>query len=290
MKQFEAKVFDKVKYRLGEGPVFDPRNKVLSWVDISGGLFCYSKIEEDKLTYIKSVSFGQMVGAAIPAEETGKYIVAATDGLYILDTETNKYDLYYETNKIYEPYQRSNDAKADPEGRLYFGSIVYDGKSEEKGNLFVIDKVKEVKIAQKDTKLSNGMAWSKDKKKFYFSDSLEHAVFVYDYDYKTGEITNRKVLFKISSGIPDGMCIDSDDNLWLSIWGGRRVEKRCSKTGQKLAEIKVDAENVTCCTFMGETNKLIITTSGDGKEGEFDGCIFICETDSIGVNPSFFVK
>ena len=36
MKTYTAKVFDKTKYALGEGPYYDPRFKRFSWVDILG--------------------------------------------------------------------------------------------------------------------------------------------------------------------------------------------------------------------------------------------------------------
>jgi gluconolactonase len=83
---------------------------------------------------------------------------------------------------------------------------------------------------QADTKISNGLTWSSDRKKFYFSDTLQYAVFEYDYNLETGEISNRKVLFKPeeSRDMTDGMCIDSEDNLWVAFWGGSRIEERSS--------------------------------------------------------------
>ena len=59
------------------------------------------------------------------------------------------------------------------------------------------------------------MAFSSDRKHFFFSDSLEYAIFRYDYNIDDGSIANREVLFNVEDGVPDGMCIDSEDNLYL---------------------------------------------------------------------------
>ena len=172
---------------------------------------------------------------------------------------------------------------------MYFGSSVLDD-SEPSGNLFRYDKGS-VKVMEANTKISNGMAWSKDKKKFYFSDSPFNAIFEYDYDINTGDLTNRRVLCEITNGVPDGLCIDDEDNLWIAIWGGRRVEHRSGATGELLGVIEVDANNVTSCCFYGENyDKLLITSSGDNEDGAGDGRIFTCKVEARGLKADVFVK
>ena len=172
-------------------------------------------------------------------------------------------------------WQRCNDAKKDPAGRLYFGTSSLDEKLGIGGNLYCLEN-DNIRVLEKDTKIANGMAWDRDSKKFFFADSGEHVVFVYDYDIDTGNISGKRELFKITDGVPDGMCIDDDDNLFVAVWGGYRIEKRSSKTGELLAVIELLAENVTSCCFI-EKHKLFITTSGEGLSGERDGKVFSCE-------------
>ncbi|MCR5654523.1 MAG: SMP-30/gluconolactonase/LRE family protein, partial [Lachnospiraceae bacterium] len=152
--------------------------------------------------------------------------------------------------------------------------IVYDGGAQH-GALYSYMNG-EVTKRQAETKLSNGMAWNKAATKFYFSDSDEKAVFVYDYDRWSGDITNRKVLFEVTDGVPDGMCIDQNDNVWVAIWGGSRLELHDGVSGDKLAKIAVPAKQVTSCCFL-EDNKLFITTASEGVDGELDGCLFTCD-------------
>ena len=282
MKTYSAKVFSTDKYELGESPFYDVRTKTLSWVDITKGTFFTQKIDDvNPAGEKKSFCFEKPIGAAVPAENPGSYIIAGTDALYLLENETAT--PVKNLSDYYKAYQRSNDAKSDPAGRLWFGSSVDDDVHEASGNLFCLDKGKVI-CRQPDTKISNGMAWSHDRKKFYFSDSLQYAVFVYDYDLSSGEISNRKVLFKVENAVTDGMCIDSEDNLWVAFWGGHRIEQRSGKDGSLLATVNVEAANVTSCCFIGSNlDTLFITTSRRNQNGKYDGCLFTCKVDVKGL-------
>ena len=294
MKIYTAQIFSQEKYLLGESPFYDPRTKTISWVDIMDKKFFTLGSDGVRKTF----SFNQAIGAAVPTEKEDCYLIAGTDGLYLQNidasgSESRATTLLTNLKDYYEAYQRSNDAKADPAGRLFFGSSVDDNIHEASGNLFYMDTAGDGKITirQPDTKISNGMAWSADRKKFYFSDTLQYAVFSYDYDLKTGEISNRQILFKPeeNNGLTDGMCIDAEDNLWVAFWGGHRIEQRSTKDGSLLSVINVDAKNVTSCCFIGdELDTLFITTSGNAQTGEHDGCCFTCKVDVKGCSCDYF--
>jgi gluconolactonase len=284
MESFKAQALGMAKYLLGEAPFYDHRTGKCSFVDIIAGKLY---IIDNEVT-MRMVDFGQPVGAAVPGPNPGEYVVAAKDGLYLYDGK--EISPIKDLTDTYENYQRSNDAKADPKGRLWFGSVSGDDDHGPSGNLYCYDKGN-VSVKQPDTKIANGMAWNGDRTKFYFSDSLEHGVFAYDYDNETGAISGKELLFEVTDGVPDGMCIDSDDNLWLAVWGGKRIEKRSSKTGELLAIVDVPAEHVTSCCFFGpELDTLFITTSGDGLTGDYDGCLFTCKVDCRGCSADFFEK
>ena len=284
MKNYTATLFSKEKYQLGESPFYDSRTKTLSWVDIPEGKLFTLGADGSRHVY----SYGQAIGSAVPAEKPGTYLIAGTDGLYLEKADGSSPLLIQDLSEYYESYQRSNDVKADPAGRVFFGSSVDDDIHPASGNLFCLDPLagRKIEVLQANTKISNGMAWSRDHKKFYFSDTLEYAVFEYDYDITSGKISNRKILFKAEEGkgLTDGMCIDADDNLWVAFWGGSRIEQRSTKDGSLLATVKVDAKNVTsCCFFSDGLDTLFITTSGRDQKGEFDGCLFTCKVEASGV-------
>ncbi len=281
MKTFIAEPLIRTKYLLGESPFYDPRTGKSSFVDIiAGKLYIFSDLEK-----ITCTDFGQQIGAAVLSGNPGEYVVCGTDGLFLFDgKEISK---VRDMTDCYEDYQRSNDAKADPCGRLFLGSSVWKDGQEPLGNLYRVDK-NGIKVIQENTRISNGMAWSGDRSRFFFSDSPYHAIFAYDYDETTGDITNRRELFKIEDGVPDGMCIDTEDNLWVAVWGGSRIEKRSSVTGELLGIVKVPALNTTSCCFCGDDlDTLLITSSGDGLDGECDGYVFTCKVDAKGCPPDY---
>ena len=281
MELYTAINVDTDKYGLGESPYYDPRFNRYSWVDINNNTLWTMKdgVKE-------AFNLGQPIGAAVPMKNSDGFLLAAMDGLYILND--GQATVYRDLTKVFKPYWRSNDAKADHFGRLWFGASVADDDHEAEGNLYLL-RGNDIECMVPETKISNGMAWSGDRKSFFFSDSLKHAVFKYDFNDVDGTISGKKILFEVSNGISDGLTIDADDNLWVAFWGGHRIEKRSGETGEKLAEIIVAAENVTSCCFSGENmNTLFITTSGDGKKGEHDGCLFKCEVDAVGLEPDYW--
>lgn len=280
MKGYQAEVFLNHPFGLGEGPIYDPRFDRLTWVDINKGeLWMITKGESPK-----SFQVGQPIGAAVPIADSEDMLLALKDGLYRYGA--GKLTLIEDMKSYYQDFRRSNDAKADPRGRLWFGSLTMDDGMEDSGSLYCYD-VGRIIVKEAQTKISNGMAWNKDGTRFYFSDTPYHAVFVYDFDIETGEIKNRRILADMGEGLPDGLCIDDEDNLWIAIWGGHRVEKRSGKTGELLEVIHVDATNVTSCTFCEDM--LYITTSGEGLTGAHEGCVFRCKVNARGVAPDYVI-
>ena len=280
MKEYQAKILVPEKHELAESPFYDAQRDRLSWVDITAKkLYTLSGGKKE------CFDLGEQTGAAIPLRDGG-FLLAGEKSLRMFSN--GKLRELADMTGLYRDYQRSNDAKADPFGRVFFGSSVMDGDGHEaSGNLFRYDHGK-VAVMQRDTRISNGMAWSRDRKTFYFSDSLYYAVFAYDYDPETGDLSNRRELFRIEGGCPDGMCIDTQDRLWVAVWGGRRIECRNTATGEMEAAVRVPAEHVSSCCFFGkDLNRLFITTSGSGLQGETDGFLFECAVDAKGTENDY---
>jgi gluconolactonase len=144
--------------------------------------------------------------------------------------------------------------------------------------------------------ISNGMDWSVDKTKMYFIDTLSMKVELFDYN--NGQISNRRTLVEISDGMgyPDGMCSDSEDNIWVAFWMGSCVRGFDGKTGKQIAEIKLPVQKVTSCCFAGEKlDQLIITTAVGNPGEEMDlnqypqaGFIFIATPGVTGKKTNLF--
>ena len=280
MKKLE--LLSDIKNGLGEGPYYHSKTKNISWVDIINKKLYIL----DEKNNIKEVLFPEKIGAAIPLNSGDGYIACCESKLFLY--KDNKITEYVDISSISPKGMRSNDAKVDALGRLYF-SIINDSLKDSVGALYVYDKGK-IKLVIDDVLLGNGMAWNHDNTKFYFNDSGRRECYSFDYNLKTGALSNKKVLFKIDD-IPDGMSIDNDDNLFIALWGESRLEIRDSKTGALKDIINLPTKLVTSCTFASDNyDELIITTASLDEKDEYAGKVFKLKLDDyIGREEKYFL-
>ena len=57
-----------------------------------------------------------------------------------------------------------------------------------------------------DINVSNGPCWSPDDKTFYFADSWSGEIWAYDYDIKTGKVSNRRTFTKLDTSRGGAAC------------------------------------------------------------------------------------
>ncbi len=237
-----------------EGPCYDKENNLLYFVSIKQNtVFCLDL----ETTRIKSFSTDGAVGCAMIRD--GKLISAEKGGIYSLDLKTDEKQLI--THFCTDPKFRYNDGKLDPKGRLFVGTMGDGERQPEKCGLYRVDGDTSVEVVS-GTTISNGLGWTKDGKTMYFIDTPSHNVYEFDYDLKTGNLSNKKVALEVNDGSPDGMCVDIDDTVFIAHWGGSKVSHWNLKTGEKLGEISLPVTNVSCCTVGGENmDTLFITTA-----------------------------
>jgi sugar lactone lactonase YvrE len=248
-----------IKAELGEGAIWHPKEKKLYWVDIEGkSLHCYDPATKKDQVF----PVGSRIGTVVPVQRGGA-LVALQNGIHHIDTKTGT--LRFITNPLADTVNlRFNDGKCDPSGRFWVGTLALDGRR--KGAvLYRIDKDGTVHQMLDSVSISNGIVWTADKKTMYYNDTPTGTVQAFDYDDKTGNISNRRAVVRIPKGMgaPDGMTIDTDGNLWVALWGAGLVGKFNPTTGELLQKVVVPAPNVSSCAFGGKNlETLYITTAG----------------------------
>ena len=137
----------------------------------------------------------------------------------------------------------------------------------------------------RDIGISNTLAWSPDARRFYFGDSLDNVIWVYDYDPSTGAIENRRpFLQRFTRGVPDGSCVDAEGYLWNCRFFGRCIV-RVAPDGQIDRVVEMPVQNITTCTFGGANHRtLYITTATiQGPPGDrLAGGLFAIRTEVEG--------
>lgn len=283
MKVIEPGVLFEENFELGEGPVWHAGR--LWWVDINvGDLHAADQAGGGRVSY----AVGGPLGAAVPTDH-GRFVVALKDSLAMFDPVSGALATLASVEHAREG-NRFNDGKCDPVGRFVVGSMSTNGERDT-GSLYSFGTKGGLQTVFSPVSLSNGLAWSADGSTLYYIDTLAREVVSFDYDVATGGISNRRSVVQIpeSMGMPDGMTIDAEGNLWIAFWGGAAVRCWSFAGSGWVAEVRMPCSSPTSCCFGGsDFRTLFITTAGAASTGGEDdsnplaGCIFACEPGIVG--------
>jgi gluconolactonase len=281
-----VELFDERQCTLGEGPVsFGATHEEVQWVDIEG-----KKVLSRNLAsgHIDEYSVTELIGFVIPTE-SGKSLLGTTSGPVLYDGKDCA--PFAARNKVDVTPMRWNDAKVSPDGDLWLGSLALTEEAGY-GSFYRLDSNKELRKFLAGTGISNGLAWSSDKKTFYYIDTLTFGIEAFDYHER--EISNRRMVIPCDTqyGFPDGMCIDSDDGLWVAFYNGSAVRRFDTRNNFLMThEISVPALRTTSCAFAGKNLDVLIITSAERNNPTStiaDGRTYICETGFTGLATTLF--
>ena len=279
-----VEVFDDRRCWLGEGPTATgENNNHVQWVDILNGKVLSKNLETSKTSEYK---MDEHVSFAIPRTGGGD-VLGTSNGPVLRDVEGNVSGLPKRETDLYK--SRWNDAKVSHTGDLFLGTLSYDLVPKASGLYRISKDGSEIKKLISELTLANGLDWSVDTQTFYFIDSLAHCVDAFSYDGQ--EITDRRTIIKFGENeIPDGMCVDGEDGLWIAFWDGSQVRRYDEK--YKLSE-KIDfpVSYTTSCTFAGkDLDQLVITTAHNNEMGKHPqaGMTFICKPGIKGKKTTLF--
>ncbi|MFM9130880.1 MAG: SMP-30/gluconolactonase/LRE family protein [Actinomycetes bacterium] len=269
----EVEVFDDRRCHLGEGPSSSgENNEIVTWVDIINGKVLTKNIENLTTSEYK---LEEHVGFALP-RITGGEVLGINSGPILRDVDGKITKLPHREKDRFK--SRWNDAKVSPSGEIFLGTLTYDLVPDQSALYKITKDGQEIKKVMDDITLANGLDWSVDGQTFYFIDSLKHCVYAFNYDGK--DITDKRVVIQFdSSTFPDGMCVDSEDGLWIAFWDGSEV-RRFDEKFNLSEKIEFPVKNTTSCTFAGkELDQLIVTSAHDGKPeiNKQAGQTFICK-------------
>ncbi len=221
------------------------------------------------------------------------FILGLKGELRIVDLKNKKKikSIFIEEDK---PFNRLNDGKTDPRGRLWFGSMDNLERKLEHGSLYCLKKNSELIKVDSNYMITNGPAFI-DEKNFYHTDSRKKTIYKIKVDSSLNII--KKNIFKKFSktqGSPDGMTIDCLNNLWVCHYGGACISV-FNKKGKKIHKINLPAKNITNCTFGGsKNNELYITTALKGlkkrdiQKYHLSGSLFKVKTNIKGILSKTF--
>ena len=250
----QIKVISDVISDVGEGPLYNASENSVTWVDITGKKWHKCDFDSGKTI---SHDVPKMIGAIVE-RKNGGYFGAVEEGFAEINA-TNGYEVVID---FLPAEERMNDAKADGLGRWWAGSNAIDFTAG-KGQLHKLNPDKSYETVLTGLTLPNGLGWSPDNTKFYLVDTFASSLWIFDFDYSSGKLSNQKLMHKFdeSKGYPDGMCVTRDGTLLIAMWDGSRIEV-ISSSGEVQEPILLPVQRPTSCTFGGVLgNELIVTTA-----------------------------
>ncbi len=259
---------------LAESPIY--LNNKFYWIDIKSGIM--HSYDGD----FQSFDMKEMITFIVPSKNNIVY--STKNSIKYFDIENNKSRDIFNLN--FRENVRFNDGKCDASGRLYAGTMDMNEKNPD-GSLYMFDSSYHEVL--NNITISNGTIWSSDNKKMYYIDSPTKKIRVFDYDLKNGKILTEteSIDVNFSSGVPDGMTIDSHDNIYVCFYGGGHV-LAFDKNGRNIKEIELSVNNVSSCIFGGKNmDELFITTAKDCKGN--GGEVYTYKNDIAG-RPSYEYK
>jgi len=290
IKTLNPKVLWKLRCTLGEGTLWVKEHNSIYFVDIKKKKICSLNIKNKKRKIFKV------------NKEVG-FIAHIKDHIFILGLQGELRIQNLKSKKVLksipiEPkikLNRINDGKTDPAGNLWFGTMDNLERKIEKGSLYKLNKDLKLTRVDKNYRITNGPAFI-DQYNFYHTDSPKKTIYKIKIN-KNNKIVSKNIFkkFSLDEGVPDGMTLDKNKNLWVAHFHGACVSVFNQKA-KLIHRIQFPAKNITNCAFGGKnTKELFVSTATKGmnkadlRKFRYSGFFFSVKTNTRGVLQKKFI-
>lgn len=263
---------------LGEGPMWSEREQAVFWVDILDHRLNRLALDTGVVSTWKMPDYLTWV---IERERGG--LVAGLGRAFVsLQLDPISFQVIA-APEIDRAGNRCNDAKADPAGRIWAGTmpVTCDRPT---GALYRLDPDGTATSVDAPYTIPNGPAVSPDGRSLFHADSALRTVFRYDIR-DDGSLGERAVhiAYGDGEGQPDGMTFDADGGLWVACWGASCVA-RFDDRGRRERVITLPASQITSCVFAGDAlDRMFVTSAADGVDEAAGGALFEVEPGCRGL-------
>jgi D-xylonolactonase len=233
----------------GENPLWHPDRQILFFTDIPTGIiYAYSPKTGDCPVFCRT-----RITGGFSLQDDGSLLLFQDGPISILGMDGRVWQV---KGNACPGNERFNDVIADPEGRVFAGAMGGNGR------LYRFDLDGTVTEIMDGLGIPNGMGFTPDLRGMYFTDSTPRQLYYFDYDRKTGNLSNRRIFAEvdINKGLPDGMTVDSQGYVWTALWFGGRLQ-RYAPDGSLDREVLLPVKQTSAPTFGGTELRDIYVTS-----------------------------
>jgi D-xylonolactonase len=272
----------------GEGPLWHPDEQRVYWADIPAGrLFRFDP----------AAGRHEIVYQDRPV---GGFTLQA-DGSLLLFRDKGNVAVWRDgrvTRTVIEAVPdlaatRFNDVCADPEGRVFCGTMGAPGLT---GRLYRLDPGAGLTLLGDGYGTPNGMGFSPDGRTLYYNDSgtKQPKTYAFAYDRATGGLSDRRVFRDCMSngdpGRPDGLAVDVAGHVWTARWDGSAL-LRFAPDGRLVETVAIPAAKASSLCFAGDgLRDIYVTTAGGAQRTDKDpraGAFFRLRGSAVAGLPRF---
>jgi D-xylonolactonase len=261
--------------KTGENPYWNPDDHCVYWTDIPAGKL----FRLDTSTGEHTLIYHDEPVGGFTLQADGEWLLFRVDDIATMSPDGAVQSLL---PFIDEGARRFNDVIADPQGRVFAGTI---GVTPQTGGLYRVDTNGTITQLFLGTGVANGMAFTTDLQYFYWTCSTSKRIFRFRYDQASGDFSQRELFYEgpPEEGTPDGLVVDTQNNVWSARNNGSCILKH-APDGTVLERITFPIAKLTSLCFGGPVLDTLFVTSGGGEPESTseDGTLYSVRVDATG--------
>lgn len=155
-----------------------------------------------------------------------------------------------------------NDMVVDARGRAYVGNFGFDlhANAQPRGTTLVMVAPDGIaRIVAEELMFPNGMVITPDGKTLIAGETFARRLTAFDIG-ADGSLTNRRVWAELGKSLPDGICLDAENAIWVACPSMSEVI-RVKQGGEVAERIKVETDAFACMLGGADGRTLFVATA-----------------------------
>jgi gluconolactonase len=237
-----------------------PNDRIMRWDEVTGAMSTFRQPSSQ--------------ANGMTRDRQGRLIVCEHGGRRVSRTEYDGSITVLADSYAGKPLNSPNDVVVRSDDSVWFTDPPFGLVSDYMGqqgtpslpaNLYRIDSTGTVQCIAEDLEGPNGLAFSANEKTLYLVESRARPrrIVAYDVD-RLGEVSNRRVLIDAGEGLPDGLRIDVDGNLWCG-WGAPNAAldgvRVFAPDGTAIGHIELPERCANLCFGGPRNNRLLMAST-----------------------------